>query len=293
MWEWSYFSESFRDIEAWVRWTVFNVDLENDYVSVLKHKISLVNNEWKIYKIEENEPFSIKTFSFIKLQEFIEKIKDKNFEDLNFKLDNEYINDLSMKLLKEFDKYTNLSEIELKWLTSEQKQELYNKLLSKYQELNFVDSDTKELFNKKLEYKKALIWLASENDKKALVENTLYDFKDTISSNNVSGFEAIIPILNENTDILKTLNINFDDYLNNISIPEWLKESIDRNLNILQNIFWEDFIEKIKSIEVTNLSWLKDKAQEKIEENLNQTLDTTLTLKDKLKNFIERIFNKN
>jgi hypothetical protein len=61
---------------------------------------------------------------------------------------------------------------------------LYNKLLTKYQELNFISPDNYELFSKKLEYKKVLIELAPENDKKSLINNTLYDFKESIKTNN-------------------------------------------------------------------------------------------------------------
>ena len=68
MWEWSYFKESFRDIEAWVRWTIFNVDLDKEYVSVTKHKLSLIKNiDQEVFEISEENPFSLKTFSFISL----------------------------------------------------------------------------------------------------------------------------------------------------------------------------------------------------------------------------------
>jgi len=44
--------------------------------------------------------------------------------------------------------------------------------------------------------------LAEENNKKILVENTLYDFKDSILKKEYANISAITTILSENKDML-------------------------------------------------------------------------------------------
>ena len=287
MWEWSYFKESFRDIEAWVRWTIFNVDLDKEYVSVTKHKLSLIKNiDQEVFEISEENPFSLKTFSFISLKEFIKNIKDKSFEELNKKFDNEYINALTDKLEKKLEYFDSLSEINIDELTKDKKEVLYNELLMKYQQLNFINPDNFELFSKKLEYKKVLIELAWENDKKSLIENTLYDFKETINSKNYQFIESMIPIFEDNLDTIKWLNINFNDYIDDDMIPEELKEIFIKNFSILENIFGWNLVEKISNISIDDLKWIHDIVQDKIKEEL----DNNLGFFKKILNFLKTLF---
>jgi len=51
--------------------------------------------------IGEDEPFSIKSFSFIDLEEFVKKVQDIDWKNLNEKLDNE----LLLKLKDDFYAY--------------------------------------------------------------------------------------------------------------------------------------------------------------------------------------------
>jgi hypothetical protein len=109
----------------------------------------------------ESSPFSLKNFSFLKFEKFITDIKNKSFYELNKNFDKQFFLNLKANLIKNLDNISIdeniLKNIESK--TEEQKKELYNIVLKKYQNLNFVGSDSKELFSKKLELKKALISL--------------------------------------------------------------------------------------------------------------------------------------
>jgi len=87
LWKDSYFKQSFENVEAWVRWTVFNVDLEAWYISVLDHQVSLKKQDGTEVLITENKPFSLKTFSFIALSDFILNIRDTAWQDINTDFD--------------------------------------------------------------------------------------------------------------------------------------------------------------------------------------------------------------
>lgn len=286
MWEWSYFKESFRDIEAWVRWTVFNVDLDNDYISVVKHKISLLRKtDNKSFEINEEKPFSLKTFSFIDLAEFIKSIQNKAFEELNKKFDTEYFKILKNNIISKLEYFKSLSNINVSELTKEKKDALYEELLAKYQQLNFISSENKELFSKKLEYKKVLIELASEKDKIALIENTLYDFKESIISKNYWNLKSIIPILENNLGLIKWLKINFNDYFSNNVIPEELKSIFNENLNLFESIFGWNLLERIKNINFEDVNWIQNNIQNKIIEGKNK-------IQDKISEGLDSLFIK-
>ncbi len=274
MWSKSYFKESFRDIEAWVRWTVFNVDLDNEYISVLKHKVTLVGENINDTVINENEPFSLETFSVIKLIEFIKNVKDKDFADLNVTLDVELLDWLKDKIHENLDKFADLAIENFEKLPLDEKEKLYNDLLSKYQELNFIESVDEELFAKKMEYKEALINLAWESEKINLIENTLYDLKDSIKSKEYWNLDTILPILFNNKDLLDKVDVNFQEYFENIQINDSLKEAFWRNLSYFKDIFWTDFSAKFPDVsfewikdqtkELYNNSWVKDKLDEQV-----------------------------
>ncbi len=60
LWEDSYFKEYFRDSEAAARGTVFSLDLNNNYLQVIDHRVT-INTLEKSVIIDENKPFNINT----------------------------------------------------------------------------------------------------------------------------------------------------------------------------------------------------------------------------------------
>jgi len=287
MWSKSYFKESFRDIEAWVRWTVFNVDLDNEYISVIKHKITLIWDGLKETTINESEPFSLKTLTFIKIVEFIKNIKDSDFEQLNVKFDKDLLEWLKNKIHENLDGFADLASEQFEALSDENREKLYNTLLSKYQELNFVDSGDEELFAKKIEYKEALISLAWDDEKVNLIENIIYDFKDSIKSKNYWNLDSILPILNENKEIIDNINVDFWEYFKNIKINDSLNEAFWRNLDYLKNIFGSDFSTKFPDI---SFDWIKQQAEELYNNsNAKETINDQVGF---IKKFLQLLFNK-
>jgi len=237
IWDWSYFNQYFADKNAAVRGTIFEVNLEKSYLYVDKHEVKITDSHWKEKIIKEKTPFDIKNFSFLSLEEFILEIKDKTWEELNKKLDIEFFNKLKENLEKNLDiiiKKANEDIWDITNLTEEKRKHAYDEVLKNYQKINFISSEDKEIFKIKNSYRSNLIDLSSTtNNKKSLVLNTLYDFKDSISNKNYSWLKENLKILWENKNLLKELDIDFNNYFDvNIfkqinSLPSDLKDSFD------------------------------------------------------------------
>lgn len=236
LWEDSYFKQNFEDIEAAVRWTIFDVNLTKDYVYVANHEVKV--KKWNNQKtIKQNQAFSISKFSFINLQKFIKNIKDKAWEDFNQKYDEKYFEDLQ----KNISKNINLEKINK--LISENAN--YQELLSQYQKLNFIKADNSKLFEMKNKLKEALIQKAPEKDKQTLVRYSIYDLKDALNSKNLDSIKSSFSIISENKDIVKKLWIDFNkDIFNNIwKYWENIKNFFQSQSSNLKDILWEKFNE--------------------------------------------------
>lgn len=263
-WEWSYFKEYFRDSEAAVRWTVFDIDLNKNYLYVTNHKVNLTTkNKWLIVVNEEN-PLNINTFNFISLQDFIKLLKDKSWEELNLKIDKEFLNWLKSNLNSKLEDLIKLRNLEIDSVIWDQikKEKLYNELLTNYQELNFVNPEDWELFKLKLELKDKLLQLAEWENKDILVNSVLYDFKEIINSKKYENIDLLLWILLENKTFLR--NIDLNDYFKDFIIPDNIKEKILNQFGDLKGFFINTFntfktnnvgIEDIKNIE-QKANWL-------------------------------------
>lgn len=223
LWKWSYFNQTFSDNLAAVRWTIFDVDLDNNYIYVIDHKVTLTKNDGEIIVINEKEPFDIKNYDFIALEEFIKSFKDKAWEKLNEGIDKEFLDWLRKQIQQDLDTFINIEDLNIDWIvTSEQKQVLYDKIISDYQKLNFIDPSNEDLFKKKIELKDALIKLSTWENKTMLLENTFYDFKNIVDLKKYEDIDLLLPTLWDNTDLLRSLNfrnkVNFD------GLPEQLKD---------------------------------------------------------------------
>lgn len=268
MWEDSYFKQVFSDNEAAVRWTIFVVDLEKDYIKVENHKISLKNeNHWTV-ELGENKQFQISKFEFISLQDFIKSFKDKEFFNINKKLDQEYFLKLVKDLEKNFDNFKNFTIKEFDNLTLEQRKKFYEEFMEKYQEINFISLEySQKLFDLKILLKEKLIFLAPENEKSNILDTISYDLKEIFNTKNFSSFENITNILKDNEkyinkkqlqdffdifnmkfnfkttieDGLKTFNENILNDPEYWKILDSLKKNFDNSIEEQKNIFLEFF----------------------------------------------------
>lgn len=290
-WTDSYFKQYVDDTEAWVRWTVFEVNKDKDYVYVENHEITLKNVKTsKEIILSENKPMSLKTFTFIDLQEFLLKFKDKTWEEINKKLDNEMFLKLQAWLKKELQKnnpldiitwifskkqniinkvnsWTDLDKVkkDIEKLNVEDKKVVYDKTFSKYQNLNFLSSNNDD-YDKKLYYKEILLQTSyDEKNSESLIKNSLYDINDMISSNNISKLKESVNVLVNNKDTVKNLNIDFNSYVDLSSAPISLKDSL---------IQWLKPLEKILNInlDIDALLKLEEDARSKFNEFLENNV---------------------
>ena len=289
IWEDSYFKEQFDYVEAWVRWTVFNVDLDNDYLWVTSHEVDLTTKDWKTFKIGENEVISLSNFSLVDLQFFLTELKDEAWENLNTKLDIDLINHLKSKIwgdlgknnpllfvleifipkyrvLYELDNGKNLEKIKkiISWLSDKDKEFLYKKITTKYQKLNFALPSEDKLYKEKILYKKVLLLLASPGNKENLVKYSLFDFKHIVNSWDTKNLEETISLLSDNKDVLDNLKIDFKDFINLDLIPEDLRNKLQDNLDELKYIFGNP----LSDLDLPNFSESIKEAEGKIGETL-------------------------
>ena len=195
MWEDSYFKQSFGDTEAAVRWTVFSVDLDRDYLQVESHKVDLTSEKyWKV-EVTENKQLKLSDFSFISLEDFIKFFKDKVFFEINQKMDKEYLMKLALDLQKNLDRLIAATSRKVDDLTGVEREKLYAELMSQYQQINFATSSvSEELFNLKISLKEKLIKLTPDSQKSSLLDTLSYDLKDIFNTKNFWSFEWITKI---------------------------------------------------------------------------------------------------
>lgn len=235
----SYFKETFADTEAAVRWTVFNVDLEKDYLYVIDHKVELTKQWWDTIQVDEKKPISISSFSFIQLDEFIKNIRDNAFDKLNRDFDLELLNNLKIELESKINNLLALSNAKIDDLSIEDKTELYNELLASYQELNFVSSsDGTDLYNLKLSIKEKLLNVAPETQKTAILDSFIYDLKDSISSKSYDSLDWILTIINDNSQYVE-IKEQLLPYLESINLWDNVKTSLINNINTFKTTFWD------------------------------------------------------
>ncbi len=297
----SYFKQYIDDVEAWVRWTVFEVNKEKDYIIVQDHEVTLKNlkNQNEII-VWEKKPVSIKTFSFIELQQYLNNLKNNAWEELNKKLDKELILKLQSSInklhsnnpinsiiglfsdkqdiLNSLKNWDNIDEIKLKIskLNESEKVKIFNEIFTKYQGLNFL-SVNDENYDKKLYYKEALLQSSTNAENtSSLVKNTLYDINDIIESNNLMKLTDSVKVLANHKELVKELNIDFNKYVNLSLVPDWLKESMINSLTPLKDILNINLdLSSLKS-----LDWaVKWKINEFLDENVGWLIDSIKNLK--------------
>lgn len=311
MWDNSYFKQEFRWYVAWVRWTVFEVNLDKEYVFAKDHSVEVVSKDKsEKYIIKHWEVFSI---SLLKL--IWDKIREKTWEAINDNLDVEYLKELYVSLkesyayqkksiIESFDKTKDISSKIISWevdisnllasnlLTPEQEKELYNNIFYEYQKLNFV-KPWEEWFTRKMFLKWLLFSMWWGKNEKQLISSTVYDFIDAsktsvedakfmadfISQNSISGLD-FLDSLRQNISI-KSLSPE-----TNQNIKTSLKNSSENfnaifwdNIELLNQIFssWVSISDSLDIIKDINFSDI-----DKISESANKATES----------FLQKIFNK-
>ena len=230
---------------------MFNVDVENDYIYVADHQVNLTKEDGTEIIISEDKPFSLETFSFISLTNFIQNVRDTAWQDINRTFDQNYVLDLKdalednfrannpltvfleifstkHKILKELETGQSFEKIDT-WsakLSEKKRLDTYNEVLSRYQSINFIDPSDTDFYGKKTMYKKTLILLSQDTEEKEmLLRSTLLDLEDMIKSKNLDNIGGTLSIITENKDLLKNIDIKSIISTQDL-IPESLKNML-------------------------------------------------------------------
>jgi hypothetical protein len=152
--------------------------------------VELTRSDGKSVDIEENKPFNLKTFSFIDLVEFIKSFKDSTFEKINTAMDSELYAKLVKELQTQIDNLRKLND------TS------YDYLLERYQELHFVGSENKELYDLRITLKQKLIQVAPKEEEKQWLNSLVNDLRHTLKIQNYDVAKNVLNVLIENKNTL-------------------------------------------------------------------------------------------
>ena len=233
----SYFIETYENwrLAATVRWTVFEINLDKNYIYSVNHSIAINNTETKEeYNIPEWEAREIKNI----LQIVEEKLLERSWIDLNKNEDIIYINELLKKWEKKIS--TSMRDKELKklllgivdWkkddlnslkeklekLTKNQKE--YNKtLIDLYQNLNYLPNSWKNLELKnslREEIINSATWINKQNFIDDFTRLNLFDYFDAVKNNQIivsnkikSNIEKYLK-KDKNSQVIKKILNSFD-----------------------------------------------------------------------------------
>lgn len=261
IWEDSSFTQSFDDIEAWVRGTVFDVDLSEEFLRVSDHEVQLSNQNGDTITLSEWEILSISSLTLVDISEFISNLEDTAWTEINKNFDTQYIEELTKKLQESLEiqnpflfileyfspKYRLIYELDtaddfkrvqkqLDNISEKKYQEIYDSIFVRYQKMNFVEANQFEFYKRKVFYKKALVFLSdSDEGKEQLLRSSAYDLQDILETPDMPGLWETLDFLSENKDLLEGLDLSFLKSWFDI-IPDWLKESFSDNLSDLKNL---------------------------------------------------------
>lgn len=276
----SSFSQSFDDIEAWVRGTVFDVDLSNNFIRVSDHEIELKNISGDTIRLAQWEVLNTKSLTLIEISEFLNTIEDAAWTELNKQFDAVYIAELTRRLSESIEiqnpflfileyfspKYRLLYELDtaldfervqkqLDRLKVKNYNKVYDAVFARYQDFNFVSADSYEFYKRKMFYKKALVFLAdTAEQKEQFLRSSAYDLRDILNTWKNAGLAETLEFLSENKELLKNLDLSFLKSSFDF-IPVGLREQFSENFRDITNAIpslWDIGVENIwESIEWT------------------------------------------
>jgi len=296
----SSFTQTFDWIEAWVRGTVFDVDLDKEFIHVSDHSVELTSASGESVTLSEWEVLNVSSFSLVELSKYIWELRDSAWNDLNIQFDTQQLQQLRahleaslqssnpfLFLLKwispkhalfyVLDTYESQDEVNnyIATLSAQTKADVYDKVLSKYQSMNFVSADD-PAYTKKMRYKHALVelWLEQE-DIQRLVASSWYDLQDILESEGTQWLQETVKFVWENASKLSPSDLSLLkgglDY-----IPEGLLEEFSESFDTLWDILDIDFskVSEINTDSVWNaLDQAEWKIQDLLEDNFWSTLD--------------------
>ncbi len=293
----SHFIQTFNDHEAAVRGTIFDINLDKQYVYVTDHLVNITKPNGETVKVWENKPFSLEKWDFISLLEFIQNFKDGTWTNINKNLDKLRLEDLQAEMLNtlqawiwfiEYENITKNNDIAqyIRNLNSDEKRKKYRELLSEYQNLHFANAKTPELLDEKIKIKQVLVELADEENKERLMQSTLYDLDEVFKTNNPLSFERIIQMFETQNEVIEKLKISLPDTLKFDRLSDEFTVVLQSRLETMKQKFDNVDFNTIPTITPEMLKNLQNSADQKVQDFLNNTLDP-----EAIKNFWNSAFD--
>ena len=257
----SYFKQNFNDIEAWVRGTVFDVDLDAGVIHVGEHSVELTTTDGKSVRVTEWQAFNLSSFSFLELSEYIRSFRDATGNSLNVGLDTDYnrtllaILDTSdeqaffewilrifskkkqlIHLINTANKYSRIEDF-LDTIPQEKYGVYYKAVLSEYQKHNIVKSSDVAYYKKKIYYKRALTHLApSKEERQHLLQSSLFDLSGAIKNKNITAVTNSLDYITAYKDDIWDLDIPLDLQFMN-KLPSFFNADLLKKWNSLGSSF--------------------------------------------------------
>ncbi len=268
----SYFKQEIKWVSAAVRWTVFEASYEGDYIISHKHTVSVSNKDWKNIDVVEWKELNIKTFF---LKDLLDKI-NSSFQELNQKLDKEYLNQLRINFLSSLNETSPLNLVKqftlesktldilketnpkqnfenfLNNLDQDKKQKVISFLNTLNQNINFENWENNDLYNLKLNTRENLINNTTDEEKKETLLNYLvFDLKN-LKENNSSLYEKTTSFIYEHKDLLTLPAENKEKFLKDILLLNW--ENMQKAIKSIDNLGQE----KVNWLLDNALNFIKD-----------------------------------
>lgn len=288
----SYFKQSFQGMEAGVRGTIFDVDLNADFLNVSSHQVQLTDIGWNTILVEEGKPIRLSTLTLIEIQEFLKNIQDVAWKNLNESYDEAYFEKLKKqiettfyqspgilvlldfispkyRIIHELNTASNYDTIEtlLIKIPQKKKETLYDSIFARYQKLNFVKAKDVEFYKRKIFYKKALIYLSSDtSEKQQLLQTSAYDLQNILNTQAQQWLEETLDLLLEYKDLMPQINTSFLETSFSL-IPEDMLWWLQDDFEAVEALFHTNFdATQWKNI---NFQSIKESAEQSIQDALD------------------------
>lgn len=259
----SSFSQKFEWLEAGVRGTVFDVDLESWFIRATEHAIELIDSTHSQLIITPEAPYDIEARTFIDIDVFLRAFQDLEWTEYNILSDKAYREELikqlrdtaqeynpflkimqwffpEYRILYELDTASEFEsvEVQIMKLTSNKRSKVFDAVQKRYQDYNFISGAEEELYERKLFYQEALLLLSDDSAFQAsLMQRALLDIDWLIEAWKTTELSSLLDILSEYPELIPQLDTNIlQQWLE--MVPEDLRGEFQRSFVMIEDIFW-------------------------------------------------------
>lgn len=298
----SSFTQKFEGLEAGVRGTVFDVDLESWFIRASEHAVALLDSQNDPILVSPESPFDIVWMKFIDMDVFLRTFIDSSWTDFNILSDSRYRQELIAELEKNsrtfnpflkimewfFPKYRILYELDttsdfasveaqIQKISAWQRQSVLESVTERYQDYNIIWGSEQELFERKLMYQQAMVLLSDNREFQAsVIQRSILDIDSLIQSWNGEQLPQVLEFVSRYSDLIPEIDTTLLERWLNL-VPEELRLEFEKSFEIIEDIFWIR-IESIKTLSPQNML---DNTSGAIENFLDETFG------DRVRNWLQ------